>query len=68
MAKHKLTTNSSAKKRFKVRSGGKVKHKHSFMRHNAGSKRQKQKRQLRGGTDLILRDEKKVKELFPYAR
>jgi large subunit ribosomal protein L35 len=68
MAKHKLKTNSSAKKRFQVRPSGKIKHKHSFMRHNAGSKTQKQKRQLRGEGDLILRDEKKVKELFPYAR
>ena len=68
MAKHKLKTNSSAKKRFQVRSSGKIKHKHSYMRHNAGSKTQKQKRQLRGTGDLILRDEKKVKELFPYAR
>jgi len=68
MAKYKLKTNSGAKKRFQVRPGGKIKFKHSFMRHNAGSKDQKQKRQLRGEGNLILRDEKKVKELFPYSR
>ncbi|MHB8418891.1 MAG: 50S ribosomal protein L35 [Myxococcales bacterium] len=65
---YKLKTNSAAKKRFKIRPGGKVSYKQRGVRHNAGSKSQKRKRQLRGTTELILRDEKKIKELFPYAR
>ncbi len=65
---YKLKTNSAAKKRFKIRPSGKVKHKQRGVRHNAGAKSEKQKRHLRGTTDLVLRDEKKVKELFPYAR
>jgi large subunit ribosomal protein L35 len=68
MAKTKLKTNSGAKKRFQVRPGGKVKHKKASGRHNAGSKTEKQKRHLKGMQDLTLRDEKKIKELFPYQR
>jgi large subunit ribosomal protein L35 len=65
---YKLKTNSAAKKRFKLRPGGKVARKHRGVRHNAGAKTRKQKRHLRGISDLKLRDEKKVKELFPYSR
>ncbi|MHB1844679.1 MAG: 50S ribosomal protein L35 [Deltaproteobacteria bacterium] len=65
---YKLKTNSGAKKRFKIRSSGKAKHKRAGLRHNAGSKSQKSKRSLRGLGELKLRDEKKIKELFPYAR
>ena len=68
MPKTKLKTNSGAKKRFKLRPGGKIKHKRAGMRHNARPKAQKRKRHLRGNGELILRDEKKVKELFPYGR
>ena len=66
--KTKLKGNSAAKKRFKVRSSGSVKHKRAGVRHNAGSKTRKQKRHLRGHQNLELRDEKKIKELFPYNR
>jgi large subunit ribosomal protein L35 len=66
--KNKLKTNSGAKKRFKVRPGGKVKYKHAGARHNAGPKSRTRKRHLRSKDDLALRDEKKVKELFPYSR
>jgi large subunit ribosomal protein L35 len=66
--KTKLKTNSGAKKRFKIRASGKVKYKHASVRHNAGSKTEKQKRHLKGTTDLTLRDQKKIKELFPYQR
>lgn len=64
----KLKTNSAAKKRFKVRASGTVKHKRAGVRHNAKSKTHKQKRGLRGHQNLDLRDEKKIKELFPYQR
>jgi large subunit ribosomal protein L35 len=66
--KTKLKSNSAAKKRFRIRPSGKVKHKGAGLRHNAGSKTEKQKRHLKGTSDLILRDEKKIKELFPYQR
>ncbi len=68
MAKTKLKTNSGAKKRFKVRASGSVKHRRASTRHNAGSKQTGTKRHLRGTQNLDLRDEKKVKELFPYNR
>jgi large subunit ribosomal protein L35 len=68
MAKTKLKTNSAAKKRFKVRSSGRVKHKRAGSRHNAHSKATGQKRHLRGMENLELRDQKKIKELFPYRR
>lgn len=68
MAKTKLKTNSAAKKRFKVRASGKVKFRRASTRHNAGSKTKKQKRQLKGTQNLDPRDEKKVKEMFPYQR
>jgi large subunit ribosomal protein L35 len=66
--KTKLKTNSAAKKRFKIRASGSVKHKHAGTRHNASSKQTGQKRNLRGHENLDLRDEKKIKELFPYNR
>jgi large subunit ribosomal protein L35 len=66
--KTKLKTNSAAKKRFKIRASGKAKHKRAGVRHNAGSKQTGQKRHLRGHQNLDLRDEKKIKELFPYSR
>jgi large subunit ribosomal protein L35 len=66
--KTKLKGNSAAKKRFRIRPNGTVKHKRAGLRHNAGSKTEKQKRHLKGMSDLILRDEKKIKELFPYNR
>jgi large subunit ribosomal protein L35 len=66
--KAKLKRNSAAKKRFKVRPGGKVKYKHAGLRHNAGSKSRTRKRHLRAAGQLSLRDEKKIKELFPYSR
>ena len=66
--KSKLKTNSAAKKRFKVRASGTVKHKRAGVRHNAGSKGTKSKRHLRGTENLELRDAKKIKELFPYTR
>jgi large subunit ribosomal protein L35 len=65
---YKLKTNSAAKKRFKVRSSGGVKHRRAGTRHNAGSKQTGSKRHLRGTENLELRDEKKVKEMFPYNR
>jgi large subunit ribosomal protein L35 len=66
--KIKLKQNSGAKKRFRVRPGGKVKYKHAGARHNAGPKNRTRKRHLRTKGQLALRDEKKVKELFPYSR
>ncbi|RMG13126.1 MAG: 50S ribosomal protein L35 [Deltaproteobacteria bacterium] len=64
----KLKTNRGAAKRFKVRKSGRVKAKHSNMRHMLHfSKTPKQKRHLRGTFELAPQDAKKVKrELLPY--
>jgi large subunit ribosomal protein L35 len=38
MAKYKMKTNSSAKKRFKLTATGRVKRKQAYLRHNLGAK------------------------------
>jgi large subunit ribosomal protein L35 len=65
----KLKTNSGAKKRFQVKKSGKVKFRRAGVRHLATfGKTKKQKVGLRGTSHLDQSDEKKVKEMFPYAR
>ena len=44
---HKLKTNSSAKKRFKVTATGKIMHQKAFKRHILTKKSKKRKRALR---------------------
>ncbi len=62
MAKIKVKTNSSAKKRFKVTASGKVLHKRAGKRHNLGKKSQRRIRDLRksgvlakGNTESLLK-------------
>ncbi|MBJ6762592.1 50S ribosomal protein L35 [Corallococcus sp. H22C18031201] len=64
----KLKTRSSAKKRFQVKKGGKVKFGKAFSKHLfTFSKTPKSKRGNRGTSHLRDMDAKKViKELFPY--
>lgn len=65
----KLKTRSGAKKRFRVKKSGRVKFRRAGVRHLATfAKTKKRKRQLRGTGHLGPRDEKKIKESFPYAR
>lgn len=63
----KMKTKSSAKKRFKVTSSGKVKAKQAKTRHMMINKSQKMKRTARGTTVLCAADgEKILKNYLPY--
>ena len=63
----KLKTNSSAKKRFKVTAGGKVKYKQTGKRHGMTKRSKKQIRQLRKSTTLSEHNvENVLKYLMPY--
>jgi large subunit ribosomal protein L35 len=64
----KLKTKSAAKKRFKVKKSGKVKHGCAVAKHLfTFSRTPNQKRRNRGTTHLADMDAKKViKEMFPY--
>ena len=68
MAKVKLKTRSSAKKRFQVKKGGKVKHAKAYAKHLfTFSKGGAQDRRHRGTGHLRDMDAKKViKEMFPF--
>ena len=63
----KLKTNSSAKKRFRVRPGGTVKRAQAFKRHILTKKTTKNKRQLRGTTAVHERDMDQVARLMPFS-
>ena len=56
MAKYKMKTNSSAKKRFKLTANGRVKRKQAFLRHNLGAKSTSAKRKLRRGAYVSKTD------------
>ena len=68
MAKQKLKTRSSAKKRFHVKKSGKVKHGKAFAKHLfTHAKTPGGKRDNRGTSHLRDMDAKKViHEMFPY--
>jgi large subunit ribosomal protein L35 len=66
MAKIKLKTKSSAKKRYRVTGGGKVKVGRKGKRHILTGKSRKRKRQLHGSLFLGPRDEAMAKSLLPY--
>ena len=57
----KMKTVSSAKKRFKLTSSGKIKRKHAFKSHILTKKTTKQKRNLTHTTLVHKSDEKNVK-------
>ena len=63
----KMKTKSSAKKRFVVRPGGTVKRGQAFQRHILTKKTTKNKRQLRGITNVAESDLKSVRAMMPYA-
>ena len=60
----KLKTNSSAKKRFKLTSTGKIKRKKAFKNHILTKKETKQKRNLRHKTIVDKTDMKNIKLLL----
>ncbi|MFB0949358.1 MAG: 50S ribosomal protein L35 [Burkholderiaceae bacterium] len=63
----KMKTKSSAKKRFVVRPGGTVKRGQAFKRHILTKKTTKNKRQLRGITNVAESDLKSIRAMMPYA-
>lgn len=63
----KMKTKKSASKRFVVRPGGTVKRGQAFKRHILTKKTTKQKRKLRGSTNVSSADMKAIKSLLPYA-
>ena len=63
----KMKTKSGAKKRFKVLGNGGVKRAHAFKRHILTKKTTKNKRQLRGITNVAESDLKSIRAMMPYA-
>jgi large subunit ribosomal protein L35 len=67
MAKIKMKSNSSAKKRFKLTANGRVKRKAAYLRHNLGAKSTSAKRKLRRGAYVSKTQEHQIKAMLPYA-
>jgi len=63
----KMKTKSSAKKRFRVRPGGTVKRAQAFKRHILTKKSTKNKRQLRGVTQVHASDLGQMAQMLPFA-
>lgn len=60
----KMKTNSSAKKRFKLTSSGKIKRKQAFKSHILTKKEKDRKKRLTGFTVVHPSDEKNIKRLL----
>ena len=67
MAKNKLKTKSSAKKRFKVTKSGKIITAQAGKQHNMRKRSKDAIRNLRGTTTLSKADTKIVKQFLPYS-
>ncbi|MFP5412424.1 MAG: 50S ribosomal protein L35 [Gammaproteobacteria bacterium] len=63
----KMKTKKSAAKRFRVRGSGSVKRAHAYKRHILTKRTTKNKRQLRGTTEVHASDVVSVKAMLPYA-
>ena len=63
----KMKTKSIAKKRFTVRASGSIKRGQAFKRHILTKKTTKNKRQLRGSTEVAKADVKSIRAMLPYA-
>ncbi len=63
----KMKTKSGAAKRFKVRGSGSVKRSQAFKRHILTKKTTKNKRQLRGTTEIHSSNMGSIKAMLPYA-
>ncbi len=61
----KMKTKSSAKKRFRVRPGGSIKRAQAFKRHILTKKTQKNKRQLRGMTQVHETNRGHLAQMLP---
>ena len=62
----KLKTHSGAAKRFKKTATGKVKRRHSFLRHILTSKDKKRKAKLGQSVLVDAADQPKIKRMIPY--
>ena len=62
----KMKTKSGAKKRFRVRGSGGVKRAMAFKRHILTKRSTKNKRHLRGTTDVHGTNAKSVATMLPY--
>ncbi len=63
----KMKTKRGAAKRFRVRPSGKIKRAQAYKRHILTKKTTKNKRQLRGTTEVHAHDVPAIKALLPYA-
>ncbi|HSC80652.1 MULTISPECIES: 50S ribosomal protein L35 [Chitinolyticbacter] len=63
----KMKTKSGAKKRFKVQGSGGIKRAHAFKRHILTKKTTKNKRQLRGTSQIDATNMGHVRAMLPYA-
>ena len=63
----KMKTKSGAKKRFRVRANGSIKRSQAFKRHILTKKSTKNKRQLRGSTNVHETNMASVRAMLPYA-
>ncbi len=63
----KMKTKSGAAKRFTVRGSGSVKRSQAFKRHILTKKTTKNKRQLRGTTEVHATNTASVHAMMPYA-
>ena len=63
----KMKTKSGAKKRFKARGSGSIKRSMAFKRHILTKKTTKNKRQLRGTTEIHPTNMASVRSMLPYA-
>jgi large subunit ribosomal protein L35 len=63
----KMKTKSGAKKRFRVRPGGTVKRGQAFKRHILTKKTTKNKRHLRGATNVHETDLGHIASMLPFA-
>jgi large subunit ribosomal protein L35 len=63
----KMKTKSGAAKRFKVRGSGSIKRSQAFKRHILTKKTTKNKRQLRGTTEVHATNSASIHAMMPYA-
>jgi large subunit ribosomal protein L35 len=63
----KMKTKSGAAKRFRIRAGGSIKRSRAFKRHILTKKTTKNKRQLRGITQVHDADTNLIRAMLPYA-
>ncbi len=63
----KMKTKSGAAKRFRFRASGSIKRSQAFKRHILTKKTTKNKRQLRGVTEVHFTNEAAIRTMMPYA-